>query len=100
MESDNLQLDFDDLIRALNVISEHIRQSHPEPLEISEDYYWEIAETQLYDPTQDPSDFSLGQLSEDWHRVSQILSGEAPPIGYALVWLGSLLRVIGQRNIP
>ena len=54
----------------------------------------------LYDPIKDPSNFSLGQLSEDGQRLSQILAGETPPIGYALVWLGSILRAAGQTIVP
>lgn len=95
----NIQIDLDDVCRVLNIIIRHIKQRRSEPTEISEDYYWEINPAQLYDPTKDPSDFSLGQLSDDWQRLRQLLAEEEPPIGYALVWLSSILRIIGQQHV-
>jgi len=96
----NIRVDLDDVERVLTIVLQHIKQQRSAPIERSDDYYWEINEAQLYDPTKDPSDFSLGQLSEDWARLSQILAGDAPPIGYALVWLASILRAVGQKNVP
>lgn len=94
-----MRIELDDLVRALNVVVQHIKEQHQGSVEISEDYYWEIDPAQLYDPTKDPSQFSLGQLSDDWQRLGQIITGEAPPIGYALVWLSSILRAVGQKNV-
>jgi hypothetical protein len=96
----NLRIELDDLVRALQALIQHVKEQHQGPVEISDDYYWEINQEQLYDPTKGPSDFSLGQLSDDWQRLSQILVGEAPPVGYALVWLSSILRAVGQSNVP
>jgi hypothetical protein len=96
----NIRIELDELTRALELILQHVRAYQNGPVEIAEDYYWEIPQAQLYDPTKDPSSFTIGQLSEDWTRIEQLLKGEAPPIGYALVWLGSILRAVGQKNVP
>lgn len=98
--SGNIRIDLDELSGVLTMLVQHLKDQQKASVEITEDYYWEISEAQLYDPSKDPSDFSMGQLSEDWQRLSQIMSGEAPPIGYALVWLGSILRAVGQANVP
>jgi len=100
MERRNIQIDQGELIRALTVIVDHLKaQRETSVFEILEDYYWEVSEQQLYDPTQDPSQFTLAQLSHDWECISQILTGDSPPIGYALVWLSALLRAIGQKHV-
>ena len=98
-ESNNIQVRLEDLGRALQLIAKHIETSQGGSVEIGQDYYWEIAEAELYDPTKDPSGFSLGQLSDDWERLQQLLTGEAPPIGYAMVWLSALLRAVGQKVV-
>ena len=98
--SSNMRIDMDELVRVVGILVQHFKEQQKASVEVAEDYYWEIGEAQLYDPTKDPSDFSMGQLTEDWQRLSQIASGEAPPIGYAFVWLGSVLRAIGQQNVP
>ena len=67
--------------------------------EIDEDYYWEISKEELYDPSKDPKDLTIGQLSHDWERLQAIQSGEDPPIGYALVWLASILRNVGEKSV-
>jgi hypothetical protein len=98
VESNNLVVSLDELERAVHVVVQHLKQQAVQP-ELSDDYYWEISEEERYDPTKSPTDLSLGQLSEDWDRIQQILRGEAPPIGYALVWVASLLRRIGSTNV-
>ena len=82
-----------------HLVIEHLNNQHIAVAELPEDYYWEISEEQRYDPAQNPKDLRLGQLSEDWDRVQQIVKGDAPPVGYALVWLASLLRKIGSANV-
>ena len=98
MESNNLVVSLDELERAVHVVVQHLKQQSVQP-KLSDDYYWEISEEERYDPTKNPTDLSLGQLSEDWDRIQQILRGDAPPIGYALVWVASLLRRIGSTNV-
>ena len=95
-----IQIGIGELKRILELLADHIRNESGQTLTISEDYYWEVDERQLYNPTQDPDVFNLGQLSDDWQRLSKILHGEDPPIGYALVWLGAVLRAIGQKYVP
>lgn len=67
-------------------------------IEICEDYYWIISQEEVYDPTQEPKDLTIGQLSDDWRELSAILSGKSPPIGYALVWFSAILRNIGEKS--
>jgi hypothetical protein len=98
-ESNNIQVSLEDLAKAFQLILKHIETIHGRSVEISQDYYWEISEAELYDPTRDPASLSLGQLSDDWERLQQLLAGEAPPIGYAMVWLSALLRAVGQKFV-
>lgn len=77
----------------------YLEETGREEFEMSEDYYWEISQEQLYDPYTKPEDLTLGQLSDDWSRLKLILEGESPPIGYALVWLSAILRIVGQKSV-
>lgn len=99
MESKNHSVALDEIERAVLLVLKHLKDQQVVHVEIPEDYYWDIAEEDRYDPAKTPSDVSLGQLSEDWERLRQILEGDAPPVGYALVWAGSLLRKIGSSNV-
>jgi hypothetical protein len=80
-------------------VSEHPKEQRIVHAKIPKVYYWEIAEEDRYEPAKPSGDFSLGQLSEDWERIQQILQSDAPPVGYVLVWVASLLRKIGSSNV-
>jgi hypothetical protein len=79
----------------------YLEESERESFEVAEDYYWEIPKEDLYEPAKDPDpkDFGIGQLSHDWERLEEILKGESPPIGYALVWYSAILRLIGEKAV-
>lgn len=69
-------------------------------IELKKDYYWSIPSERLYDPYKSPLDLTLGQLSDDLQELRSIQSGERPPLPYALVWLASLLRYVGEDAEP
>jgi hypothetical protein len=48
---------------------------------------------------EEPSELTVGQLSEDWKELQQISSGQKLPIAYALVWLSSVLRFVGSKIV-
>lgn len=77
----------------------HLQDSGREEFDVLDDYYWEISKEELYDPSKDPKDLTIGQLSHDLERLRAILSEEDPPIGYALVWLSSILRNVGEKSV-
>lgn len=98
-ESKNLIVSLEDIEKAVQLLLRHLKEQQITHAEIPEDYYWDIPDEDRYEPAKTPTDLSLGQLSEDWERVQQILKGDAPPVGYALVWVASLLRKIGSSNV-
>lgn len=79
----------------------HLEETERREFEIFEDYYWDISKEDLYDPMKDPNpeDFGVGQLSHDWERLSGILAGNDPPLGYALVWLSAILKIVGEKTV-
>ncbi|WP_253974465.1 hypothetical protein [Myxococcus dinghuensis] len=54
-------------------------------VELDSDHYWSIPNDKLYSVYEDPSDFTVGQLSEDLENVR------------AFVWVSTLLRFIGSK---
>jgi hypothetical protein len=78
---------------------EYLLTSGITTIELKSDYYWQIDSNLRYDTYDEPTSFSMGQLSEDLQFVEQIESGERPPSAYGLVWLSSLLRYIGEQVI-
>ena len=81
------------------MLFDYLERSGRTELEISEDYYWFIGKEEAYDPLEDSAELMIGQLSEDWGRLKAILEDENPPIGYSLVWLSSILRIVGEKSV-
>ena len=77
----------------------HLEETGRKDFEVPEDYYWSIEKDEIYDPLKDPKNLTMGQLSDDWDELKAILEGDNPPIGYALVWLSAILRVIGEKAV-
>lgn len=77
----------------------YLEETERDEFEVSEDYYWTISKEEVYDPSKDPGDLTIGQLSDDWNELNAILKEESPPIAYALVWLSAILRNIGEKSV-
>jgi len=75
---------------------DNISQSN---IDIDKDFYWNIPEENLYDLSSEPTEFNVGQISDDWMELKKIGSKESEPLGYALVWLSSIMRVIGEKVV-
>ena len=94
-----MRVNISDLRTVSEKLFSHFEQNGHSSVEIPNDYYWIIPEVRRYDPVNEPADFSLGQLTEDWSRLQKIAEGENDPIGYGLVWLASILQAIGENNV-
>jgi hypothetical protein len=85
-----------DLRRVFNLLMEHMEAIGQEAIDLPGDFYWDVPAEALYDPYSEPRQLDLGQLSEDWEKLLSLANGESPPVGYAFVWLASILRAYGQ----
>jgi hypothetical protein len=88
-----------DLRRAANRLFDHLLESGHEEVDVDRDYYWNIPAEKIYASYEQPSEFTMGQLSEDLQHLEKIASEQNPPIGYGLMWLSSLLRFIGAKIV-
>lgn len=78
---------------------QHLERQGKKSVPITHDFYWSIPKDRLYDNYEQPTDLTIGQLSDDLAELRKIASGESPPFAYGCVWLASVLRVIGDTEI-
>lgn len=88
-----------ELRKATDALLSHLEKSGHTTVDVDQDFYWSIASEQRYDPYTVPKELSMGQLTDDWAEVSSIMQGEKEPVGYALVWLSSILRAVGEKHV-
>ena len=96
-----MRVEIKDLRVACDRVLTHLEDEGIDFVEIPYDYYWILPEAQRYDVNSDPdvSQLVLGQLSDDLESLKGIVSGESPPVAYALVWVAQLFLAAGEKII-
>jgi hypothetical protein len=44
-------------------------------------------------------EFAIGQVSESWSYLREMLDDQSKTLGYGFVWLAEVLRVVGAENV-
>lgn len=88
-----------DLRKVADRLFDHMNSIGISEVDIQSDFYWAIPKQERRDVYKDPTGLTTGQLSDDWHELQMILSGESEPIAFAFVWLSALLREVGEEVV-
>jgi hypothetical protein len=91
-----MSIDIATLEKATLAIFQHLKESGVHSIEFEHDFYWDIDKQQRYNPYQQPTQMSLGQLIDDWNEIEKIALGDKEAIGFAFVWMASLYRYVGE----
>lgn len=86
----------DELHNALDILLQHFEKEGQNCFQIDGDFYWNVPADELYDRYDQPVHLDVGQLSEDWARIEQIVRGEHEPVANGFVWLAAILRAVGH----
>src|SRR5262245_44308835 len=65
-------------------------------IDVPPDYYWDVDRAQRHNLDAEPDNLSVGQLSEDWFNLQEMLRDESLCAAYGLTWLAAVLREIGE----
>ena len=79
----------------------HLEETDRNVVVIDHDFYWSIPAELRYDTyaPPNPSELTLGQLSDDLNELQNIKNGKRELIGYALVWAAAVLRALGEETV-
>lgn len=92
-----MKISRDELLEVMRILLEYIGGTQPAELDVEEDFYWHVPESERYDPYKRPSELTLGQLSDDWSELRKLLDRDRVPSGLDLVWFASLLRRLAEK---
>ena len=98
-----MKIKIKDLVVVMDVLKTSLKSWSDTVIELEkEDYYWEIADEELYDPSKkpNPANFLLGQLSDDWEDLKRlkVINDDVIPVKYDLQRLAAILKVINDRS--
>ncbi|WP_213453180.1 hypothetical protein [Rhizomonospora bruguierae] len=77
----------------------HVVKGAATDLPVSKDYFWSIPSSERYDVYNEPSELTIGQVSESWANLQGMLEDDSKTLGYGLVWLADVLRAIGDEAV-
>ncbi len=98
MASEPLQIPLDQLRHAFDAALRHVEASAGHTVALGEEYFWSVPGDELYDVLNEPKSLTIGQLSESWQHLEDLLAHEDRALGYHLVWLADVIRAIGQET--
>ncbi|MDX3770705.1 hypothetical protein OG963_02705 [Streptomyces sp. NBC_01707] len=99
MDSEPLQIPLDRLRNAFELALQHIEASAGSAVALEHDYFWSVPGDELYDVANEPRTITIGQLSESWQHLEDLLSDPNRAVDHHLVWLADVLRAIGQPAV-
>ncbi|MFI9535689.1 hypothetical protein ACIG56_20865 [Nocardia fusca] len=94
---DPMHVSLPELRRSFDVIFDHLEAvTKSDSVVLDKDYFWSISPDERYDVYNTPADLTIGQLSESWQHLRDLLADPDQALSYHLVWLADVLRAIGD----
>jgi hypothetical protein len=93
-----MRLPIRDLRAATERLYTFLEQTEGDAVEVPDVHYWSIPAALRQDPYREPTEFTIGQTSEDVRELQRIAEGVAAPFSVGLVWLAAVLREIGDAQ--
>jgi predicted choloylglycine hydrolase len=94
-----MEINIKELKTITSRLLEHLEEKYGDRIVINHDYYWDIEKDEYLDYQNTPKELSVGQFTEDWEKLLDILRNDELKISYALVWLSSILKYIGLAKV-
>lgn len=83
--------------KVISILLEKLRRTKGNEIELKNDFYWDIATDELYNPYKEPKNITLGQLSDDLEELKRLNSTDGE-ISYDLKRVSSILTALSIEN--
>ena len=87
------------LQRVAEILLRHVEEVSGPEIAFDKDLYWSIPAEQRFNPYSEPSEFTIGQLSECIEELTRFAGNPEEAVSYGLVWLGEVIKAIGEGTI-
>lgn len=61
------------------------------------DLYWSIPNQELYNMYEEPKNFTIGSIMDDWTFLQKLLDEERQVVGYDFHKISSVLKMLGEK---
>lgn len=83
-----------DIEKTVALLLGKLKEAKGDEIAIESDYYWDVANGELYNPYSEPKSLSLGQLSQEIDEIQNALK-KGHLIAYDLKKVSSIIKVLG-----
>jgi len=97
--AETIKVDIELLEQVFPILMRHLREFGDAEVLLDRDYYWSIPADQIYDVEKPPANLDIGQISECLDWLSALADDPERALTYHLVWLGDVLRAVGQAKV-
>ncbi|WP_052868705.1 hypothetical protein [Streptomyces niger] len=96
MTGEPLRVSLAELRESFDVLLHHLETTTGTEVTLDKEYFWSVPSDELYDPANEPSGLTVGQLSESLEHLRDLLADRDRSVAFHLVWLADVLRAIGH----
>ena len=64
-----MEIEAKELEQLLSILLKHQQELGKIKFTIDDDYYWDVAKSDKYNPYVKPTELTLGQLTDDWREL-------------------------------
>lgn len=87
------------LRRAAGILLDRLEAASGGSVALDKDMFWAIPSEHRSNVYSEPTEFTVGQLSESLRNVHRIVEDPDSATAFALVWLADLMRAAGETVI-
>lgn len=84
---------------AFEALIGHIEETHGDTLRLDQDYFWSVPPREIYDVTKQPTELTIGQLTESLDFLRNQIDDPDGQVSWGMVWLGDVLKAVGHELI-
>lgn len=91
-----LKITPDEVEFAIERFLEQLKDAGYKSFELKYDYFWCLDGEASFNIDDRPTEWLVGQLSDNWSYLQEMTNGDEAIIGYAFVWFGEILQAIAE----
>ena len=92
-----MEIDVEELRTVINRLLDHVIKTRGiQRVDLGSDLYWHIDRSEVYDPTQEPSEVDLGSFSDDWEFLKNVREKQ-DIVALQLTEVAPILRRLGEK---
>lgn len=81
------------------MLLDHLQEVEGEIVVLADRMFWAVPLEVRYDVYEQPTELTIGQLSESLARLASIVESDEDILSYGLVWLADIVRAIGEQSV-